>query len=84
MWECGSGNVDTHQKPIKDAKNSGEKLVAVGMRIALHPPHRSVRALLTHTAPTLDVWRQTSLAEKGEECRDGATSDQRTDPDGPS
>jgi hypothetical protein len=37
------------------------KKVAVGMRIAPHPPHRSVRALLTHTAPTSDIWRQVNL-----------------------
>ena len=29
--------------------------VAVGMPVARHPPHRSVRALLTHTVLTLDV-----------------------------
>ena len=28
--------------------------VAVGTEIALRPPHRSRRALLTHRAPTLD------------------------------
>jgi hypothetical protein len=38
--------------------------VAVGMRVASHPPHRSVRALLTHTAPSLDAWRQSALADK--------------------
>ena len=27
-------------------------MVAVGMRVASHPPHRSQRALLTHWAPT--------------------------------
>ena len=36
--------------------------VAVGMRVAPHPPHRSVRALLTHTVLTLDVLpRKTNL-----------------------
>lgn len=46
------------------------------MRIAPQsPPHRSVRALRTHRAPTLDVWCQTSLAQKDEECGDGAASD---------
>ena len=29
------------------------KLVAVGMPVARHPPHRSRRALLTHRAPAL-------------------------------
>src|ERR1035437_10090919 len=35
------------------------------MPVARHPPHRSVRALLTHTAPTLDARRQTLCEEKG-------------------
>ena len=30
-------------------------LVAVGTTITDRPPHRSVRALLTHTAPTSDA-----------------------------
>jgi hypothetical protein len=58
------------------ALHSKQKQVAIAMQIAPHPPRRSVRALLTHTAPALDVWRQTSLAEKDEECGDGAASDQ--------
>jgi hypothetical protein len=32
--------------------------VAVGMPVTRHPPHRSVRALLTHTAPTSSQTRQ--------------------------
>ena len=32
-----------------------EKWVAVGTVLTNRPPHRSVRAQLTHTAPTLDV-----------------------------
>ena len=40
-----------------DAKSRrpGRPAVAVGMPVARHPPHRSVRALLTHTVLTLDV-----------------------------
>ena len=34
--------------------------VAVGMRVASHPPHGSVRAELPHTALTLDEWRQSA------------------------
>ena len=34
--------------------------VAVGMSIARHPPHRPVRALLTHTVLTLDIWRRSA------------------------
>src|ERR1035438_10602042 len=30
------------------------------MPVARHPPHRSVRALLTHTVLTLDVWTQSA------------------------
>ncbi|MBZ5500439.1 MAG: hypothetical protein LAP85_28935, partial [Acidobacteriia bacterium] len=47
-------------------------VVAVGIPVTRHPPHRSVRALLAHTAPTSDVWRQTSLAGKGEVYGGGA------------
>ncbi|MCP4335854.1 MAG: glyoxalase [Gammaproteobacteria bacterium] len=32
--------------------------VAVGMPVTRHPPHRSVRALLTHTAPTSSQTRK--------------------------
>ena len=34
--------------------------VAVGMPVTRHPPHRSVHALLTHTALISDAWRQTA------------------------
>ena len=30
--------------------------VAVGISVTRYPPHRSVRALLTHTAPTESIW----------------------------
>ena len=33
-----------------------ESTVAVGTQITRHPLHRSVRALLTHTAPILSKW----------------------------
>jgi hypothetical protein len=38
--------------------------VAVGTVIADRPPHRSVRAELPHTAPTLDEWRQRVRRDK--------------------
>src|SRR5580658_5717198 len=38
----------------EDAKNTRHRSVAVGTAIADRPPHRSVRAALPHTAPTLD------------------------------
>src|SRR4249920_1633816 len=31
------------------------RLVAVGMRVTSHPPHRSVRAAFPHTVPTLGI-----------------------------
>ena len=33
-------------------------VVTVGMSVTRHPPYRSVRALLTHTAPTSSIWRE--------------------------
>ena len=30
-------------------------VVAVGMRVTSHPPHRSVRAAFPHTVPTLGI-----------------------------
>ena len=36
--------------------------VAVGMPVARHPPHRSVRADFPHTAPTSDEWRHSQPA----------------------
>ena len=39
--------------------------VAVGMSIARHPPHRAVRALLTHTVLTLDIWRRSAQWDMG-------------------
>ena len=39
-------------------------LVAVGMPVAQHPPHRSPRAALPHGAPTLDEWRRNAHEEK--------------------
>jgi hypothetical protein len=37
-----------------------DAIVAVGMPIARHPPHRPVLACLAHTVPTLDTWRQSA------------------------
>jgi hypothetical protein len=56
-------------------------MVAVGMPVSRHPPHRSQRALLTHWAPTLsmhdvkslrrpwvkDSWRRKPPANEGPE-----------------
>jgi len=58
--------------------------VAVGMRRAPHPPHRSLRARLEHTASTSDVWRRTSLAERGEDYGDGVASGRNAGLGGPS
>src|SRR5271170_5533643 len=37
--------------------------VAVGTPISRRPPHRSVRAGLLHTAPTLDEWRRSAHSD---------------------
>jgi hypothetical protein len=38
--------------------------VAVGMPVTQHPPHKTVRASLTHTASTLDDWRRSVPSDK--------------------
>lgn len=38
-----------------------DEVVAVGTIIAERPPHRTVRAPLPHTAPTLEGWREVLL-----------------------
>src|ERR1017187_2237833 len=48
--------------------------VAVGMRVASHPPHGSVRAELPHTALTLDEWRRSAAPGKDAPPWDVATS----------
>jgi hypothetical protein len=48
--------------------------VAVGMPVARHPPHGSVRAQLAHTALTSDAWRQSECRDKGAERVAGATT----------
>ncbi len=54
-----------------------ELVIAVGMALSGHPPHRSVRAELPHTAPTLDIDDQTALRDKdaGEEKVSGTDSE---------
>src|SRR5260370_5307975 len=42
-------------------------MVAVGMPVTRHPPHRSPRAALPHEALISDVWRQSELGDKDEE-----------------
>jgi hypothetical protein len=56
-----ASSVETAEAQINDAQTSavqtGEKseiVVAVGMPVAQHPPHRSVRAEFPHTALILD------------------------------
>src|SRR5438270_12544057 len=39
---------------------TGGRPVAVGTAVACCPPHRPVLALLTHTVPTLDIWRRSA------------------------
>ena len=40
-------------------------VIAVGMPVTQHPPHRSGLALLTHPALTSDVWRHCYTREVG-------------------
>ena len=47
----------------KEGEVIGNKLVTVGMSVTRHPPYRSVRALLTHTAPTSSIWRENELLD---------------------
>ena len=48
--------------------DQGYALVAVGKPITRLPPHRSVRALLTHTAPTSSIDAlQTVRSAKGDD-----------------
>jgi hypothetical protein len=61
----------------------GLRSVAVGTAIADRPPHRSVRALLTHTAPTSDIWRQSERRGMDAPAGDGAASGYTVDRSGP-
>jgi hypothetical protein len=58
-------------------------MVAVGTAIADRPPHRSVRALLRHTAPTSDVWRRSVRRDKDAPAGDEEASGRTTAPRGP-
>ena len=53
---------------------SGGGGVAVGMPVARHPPHRSVRAHFAHTALTSDEWPQSAAQDKDAERAGGASS----------
>ena len=44
-----------------------DHLVTVGIAITSYPPHRTGRALLTHTATTLGIWRKSVAQDKGEQ-----------------
>src|ERR1700689_3683060 len=50
--------------------------VAVGMPVAQHPPHRSVRAEFPHTALILDEWRQIACRDRDAVHAVKTTSDQ--------
>src|SRR5436305_928454 len=59
-WPCGR----SEEKPRRLSAQ-----VAVGMPVTRHPPHRSVRALLTHTVLTSDVLTQRAPRDMGAESR---------------
>jgi hypothetical protein len=48
------------RRTLRASRRIANPLAAVGMPVARRPPHRSVHALLTHTALISDVWRKTS------------------------
>lgn len=52
-------------KAILRRMRYGTETVAVGMPVARHPPLRSVRAELPHTAPTSSVWRGSEHSDTG-------------------
>ena len=53
-----TGDLDPHAAREKNGLER-KRSIAVGIGITAYPPHRSVRARLRHTAPTLDEWRRT-------------------------
>src|SRR5271170_7734171 len=52
--------------------------VTVGTPVTRRPPHRSVRAELLHTAPTLDTWRRSAGWDAGERFWHSESSDRPT------
>jgi hypothetical protein len=50
-----SRDVSKNLQSVVLQKQAALLAIAVGMPVAQHPPHRSVRAQLRHTAPTLGV-----------------------------
>jgi hypothetical protein len=49
------------------ATSTSKPTVTVGNPVARLPPYISVRALLTHTAPTSGIWREIAFLDKGEQ-----------------
>ena len=54
---CGDGGFMMNSQELETAVRLKLNLVvvAVGMRVTSHPPHRSVRAAFPHTVPTLGI-----------------------------
>ena len=52
--------------------------VAVGTPVAQRPPHRSVRAELPHTAPTLGEWRRSAHKDANVKCGHEGANDSQT------
>ena len=51
-----AGRPETHAcAPSRQVAHTLHSFVAVGTTVTRRPPHRTVRAGLLHTAPTLDV-----------------------------
>lgn len=58
-----------------------DHLVTVGIAITSHPPHRTGRALLTHTATTLGIWRKSVAQDKGEQFQVSVSKEKNPDTD---
>ena len=63
---------------IEGADLNEKKSVAVGTPVAQRPPHRSVRAELPHTAPTLGEWRRSAHKDANVKCGHEGANDSQT------
>ena len=72
-----------HRSRARPIRDRIEEMVAIGMPVARHPPHRSVRAELPHTAPTSGVWRETARLDTAAEFGHEGANDSQTDQNEP-
>ena len=69
--------------PVRLAGFVSSVMVAVETPVARRPPHRSVRAVFPHTAPTSDVWRQIARWAKGAGYGHGGANERQQGRSGP-